>query len=128
MFWSWEGMGFVQDIISRPFNYTESHGCLKNLSRCILGIDGLREGGGGMLPSNRFWLTKKALALPIFNRMSLFVKVLRQQVAISKFVSDALWENMRFGDGGYLPPNHSESSKRILELLISNPASPLQSL
>ena len=46
----------------------------------------------------------------IFNLQSneLFLKFPRQQMAISKFLSDEFQENPRCG-GGYPPSNHSES-------------------
>ena len=43
MFWSWEGMEVLKDIISRTFNYTEQNGYIKILIRCVLGIDGRGE-------------------------------------------------------------------------------------
>ena len=39
-------MCVVEEMIYRPFIYTEQNGYLKVLIRCVLGIDGRRRGGG----------------------------------------------------------------------------------
>ena len=63
----------------------------------------LIEGGvGGLLPFNHFSLTKRALAHSISNRMSLDLKFPRQPMATTKFLSDALRENTRFGVVGVI--------------------------
>ena len=64
--------GFVKDIISRLFNYTEQNGYFKTLIKCVLEINGRQGGRGDLLPLNPFWLIKSALALSISNQMSFF--------------------------------------------------------
>ena len=63
--------------------------------------------GGVLLPSNNFWLIKRALALSIPNQIESFLKFLQQQVVIAKFLSDAFRENTRCG--GYLLSDPFES-------------------
>ena len=94
----------LKDIISGPFNYIGKNGYFKILIRC-----GEMGGmGGGLLPSNHFWLLTKALAFSISNGIELFLEFLGQQMAISKFLSNTFWENPRC-EGGYLPSSPLES-------------------
>ena len=52
---------------------------------------------------------KKGLSPFNFQSNELFSKFLRQQMAISQFLSEAFRENARFEGGGYSPSDHSES-------------------
>ena len=105
MFWSWEGIGVVQDIVSRPFNYTEQ----MVISTVWINVFWeLMSLGGGLLPFKHL-TNKKGTSLFNFQSNESFSKFLRQQMTVSKFLSDTFWENMRVW--GYLPSDHSGSQK-----------------
>ena len=59
-----------KNILYLEINYAEQNGYLEILIGCVWRNDG--RGGGGLLPSNHFRLLKRALAIPICNRMSPF--------------------------------------------------------
>ena len=64
------GIFIVKDLISRTFNYVEKKWLSQNFDWMCLGKRWAWEGDS--LPSNYFRLLKRALALLISNRMSLF--------------------------------------------------------
>ena len=102
------GGGFIlKDIISGLFNYVEQNGYLKILIRCVWGKGGL---GGGLIALQSLSTIRKGTS-PFNSRSNeLFLIFLRQQMAISKFLSHAFWENMKCVEG-YPPSDHSESEK-----------------
>ena len=111
-------------IVSRPFNYAEQKSFLKILIRCVLGIDGL-GGEGCWLPPNQFWLLENSL----FNFQSNepFMKFLRQQITIAKFLSDILQKNAKCVWEGVRPPI-TLNLIRVLKLPLINLMSPFRSL
>ena len=61
--------------------------------------------GGGLATLQSLWAIKKGTSPFNFLSNELFLKFLRQQIAISKFLSGAFRENMRYG--GQKPSDHS---------------------
>ena len=130
----------LKNIISRLFNYAEQNDYLKILISCVLGIY-LRGRGGGLLPCNHFWLTKRTLAVPISNRMSLYLRGLSSSktyfpdLPFTLKKKKMLFQNFDWiyfrkwwvEETGHLPSSHFWLLKRPLVLSISNPMSPLQS-
>ena len=109
----------LKDILSRPFNYATQNCYPRILIRCVW------ELVRGSLPSNHFLTNKKGTSPSNFPSSEPFFKFLQQQMVISKFPSDIIQENMRFG-GGVSTLSSLSILKRKLEILITNPMSPNQ--
>ena len=92
MFRSLEGMGVVilKDIITGPFNYTLNKMAISKFwLRCVWG--NWWAWRGLLVAFKSLSIIKKVQwSFSISNRMCLFLKFLRQQMTISKFLSDAL--------------------------------------
>ena len=104
MFCSWEGMGVVKDVILRPYNYAEQNDYLKPLIWCVLGIDGRRS---GVVALQSLFINKKGTSPFNFQSNEPFSKFLRQQMNISKFLSDIFRDKTRLG--GHTTFDHSQS-------------------
>ena len=81
--------------ISRPPNYAEQNGNLIVLSVCVLGINGRGGGGGGLVAIQSLLINTKYTSPFNFQSNEPFLKFLRRQMSISKFLSDAFRENTR---------------------------------
>ena len=98
-------MGVVKNTICRPLNYTEQNGYLKILIRCVFGIY-CHGRGGGLFPSNHFQLIKRALALSISNRTSIF-----------RSFYDSDWPSQNFYQMHY---SYSHSFNEIAVIALTN--------
>ena len=124
MCWSWEGLEVVDDTTSRTFDHIKQNGCLKILIRCAFVIDG--HGKRGLIALQSLLTNKKRPSPFTFQLNKPFLKFLWQQMAISKFLSYVYWENRRCEEVSIL--QSLWTLQRALELLITNPISPLQIL
>ena len=84
--------------------------------------------GKGLVALQSLSTIKKGTRPFNFQSNEPFLEFLRQQIALSKFLSDAFRENTRYGRGEGIHPAITLNLESALKLLISNPMSPLRSL